>query len=341
MQRNIQKVAFTIAVVFIIFFGGRGAWNLLSPKLKEVEPEFVLSYGEVNLDGHIMTETAHYFAECVKALSKGKVLIKIYSSGQLGDDAKCYQSMKMGALDFYRGNCASLTGTEVPMISIMSLPYLFDDSEHFWRVCNSELGKQILEEIQDSMQGLRGLAFVDEGVRNFFTTNKPISKLEDMKGLNIRMQVSDLMLDTVSALGATAVPLEYVELYTALESKMVDGAENPLISYYYNKFYEVAPYYVKNEHTYSPGVILMSDITWEKLGEEYQSVIMEAAVQTQEYNRSKIKEAEQSVYEELREQGVMVTELTDLEEWRKAVEPVYQKYGVQFMDIINEIKNMR
>ena len=341
MQRYIQKVVFAIAVVFIIFFGGRRVLNILSPKLKEVEPEFVLSYGEVNLEGHIMTETAHYFAECVKVLSKGKVLIEIYSSGQLGDDAKCYQAMQMGALDIYRGNCASLTGTEVPMVSIMSLPYLFVDSDHFWKVCSSELGKRLLEDIEDSIQGLRGLAFVDEGVRNFFTTNKPITKLEDMEGLIIRMQVSDIMLDTVSALGGIAVPMEYVELYSALESQTVDGAENPLTSYYYNKFYEVAPYYIKNEHTYSPGVILMSDITWEKLGEEYQNVIMEAAVQTQEYNRSKIKEAEQSVYEELREKGVMVTELTDLEEWRKAVKPVYQKYGIQFMDIISEIDNMR
>ena len=341
MQRIVKRNIFVVTILVISFLAIYKVVERVMPKEVEVEPEIVLCYGEVNPEGHVMTETAHYFAECVKELSKGKMLIEIYPSGQLGDDVKCYEALKMGALDLYRGNSASLTGTEMPMISIMALPYLFDDSEHFWKVCNSELGNRILNNIKESCKGMRGIAFVDEGARNFFSTDNPITKLEDLSHMNFRIQVSDIMIDTVLALGAKVTPIEYVELYTALKEKSIDGAENPLISYYYNKFYEVAPYYVKDEHTYSPGVILISEITWEKLGEEYQSLLMEAASLTQEYNKREINAAEQKAYEAILKSGVTITEISDPKLWRIAVEPVYQKYGAKFNDIINEIKNMR
>lgn len=341
MRRNVLIVIFAAVILMISCLGSAASIERLAAEVTEVEPEFVLCYGEVNSEDHIMADSAHYFADQVKELSEGKVVIEIYPSGQLGDDARCYQAMKMGSLDLYRGNSASLTGEEMPMISVLSLPYMFEDNEHFWKVCSSELGDRILENIQESCQGIRGIAFLDEGARNFFTINKPIIKLEDIEGLQLRMQDSDIMIDTAAALGATAVPMEYVELYSALEEKTVDGAENPPISYYYNKFYKVAPYYVQDLHTYSPGIILISEMTWDALGTEYQDVIMEAAKLTQDYNRSEIEKAEKEAYDAMRDSGVVVTRLTDPERWRSAMEPVYEKYGSGFSELIEEIKNMQ
>lgn len=338
MKRSVQIVLFAAAVLLISCLGGVAAIYRLSARVHPVEPDFVLCYGEVNSEGHIMAETARYFAEQVKKLSGGKMLVEIYPSGQLGDDARCYQAMQMGSLDLYRGNCSSLTGDEIPMATVMALPYLFDDKDHFWEVCGSELGRQILDDIRFSCGGMRGITFFDEGARHFFTTDTPITRLEDMKGLNIRMQISDIMVDTVSALGATAVPMEYVELYSALEGKRVDGAENPPISYYYNKFYQVAPYYVQTPHTYSPGVLLISEITWRKLGTDYQNVITEAAERARRYNQDEIREAEQAVYDAMQKGGVTITELEDPEAWRAAAAPVYRKYSEPYSDIIKKIK---
>lgn len=308
---------------------------------RNTEPDLVLCYGEVNPEGHIMTDSAKFFADEVERLSEGRIVVEIYPSGQMGDDQQCYRAMQMGSLDLYRGNCASLAECGNPMVSALALPYIFRDREHFWKVCESELGQEILDDIEVSAKGMKGIAYLDEGSRNFFTRERPVTRIEDMKDLKIRMQLSGLMEDTVAALGAKAVPIAYVELYTALQSGSVDGAENPPVSYFYNKFYEVAPYYVKDSHTYAPGVILVSEITWNTLNEEEQQVIAEAARLTQEYNREEIERADRQAYQALEEAGVEILELEDPEAWSAAVEPVYQKYGAKFLGLIEEIQKMR
>ncbi|RKJ04349.1 TRAP transporter substrate-binding protein [bacterium D16-54] len=308
---------------------------------RKAEPDLVLCYGEVNPEGHIMTDSAQYFADEVERLSQGRIVVEIYPSGQMGDDKQCYRAMQMGSLDLYRGNSASLADCGNPMVSALALPYIFRDREHFWKVCESELGQEILDDIQVSAKGMKGIAYLDEGARNFFTTEQPVTRIEDMKNLKIRMQLSGLMEDTVAALGAQAVPIAYVELYTALQSGSVDGAENPPVSYYYNKFYEVAPYYVKDGHTYAPGVILISEITWNALKEEEQQVILKAARLTQDYNRAEIEKADQKAYQALERAGVEILELEDPEAWSDAVEPVYQKYGAQFLDLIGQVRSMK
>ncbi len=339
MKRNAHIIFFAAVILMLSCVGGTMSVSRISARENQTEPDFVLCYGEVNPEGHIMAETARYFADQVRILSKGKVLVEIYPSGQLGDDARCYQAMKMGALDLYRGNCSSLTGDEkTPMVSVMALPYLFYDEKHFWEVCSSSLGQEMLEDIQESCEGIRGLSFFDEGARHFFTTEKPITRLEDIRGMKIRMQISDIMIDTAKALGAEAVPMEYVALYSALAVNTVDGAENPPISYYYNKFYEVAPYYLENAHTYTPGVLLVSEITWEKLGEEYQEVLLKAADRARSYNESEIQKVEKGVYRAMREAGVVITELEDFSMWHLATRSVYDKYGADFEDMIQKIK---
>ncbi len=340
MKRNAHIIVFAAVILMISCIGGVLSAGRISARENQVEPDFVLCYGEVNPEGHIMAETARYFADQVRILSKGKVLVEIYPSGQLGDDARCYQSMQMGALDLYRGNCSSLVGVnKTPMVSVMALPYLFYDGKHFWEVCSSSLGQEMLDDIQESCGGMKGLSFFDEGARHFFTTEKPIKKLEDIKGMKIRMQISDIMIDTAKALGAEAVPMEYVALYSALAVDEVDGAENPPVSYYYNKFYEVAPYYLENAHTYAPGVLLVSEITWEKLGKDYQKVLLEAADRARSYNAREIQKAENDVYRAMREAGVVITELEDFSMWHLATRIVYDKYGEDFEDIIQKIKH--
>lgn len=337
-QALLPGAAFLLAGGILAGWGGA---EMSGKEDKAVEPDLVLCYGEVNSEAHIMTKAAEYFAEEVERLSEGKIAVEIYPSGQMGDDARCYRAMQMGALDLYRGNSASLAECGNPMVSALALPYIFRDREHFWKVCDSPLGQEILDDIQVTAKGMKGIAYLDEGARNFFTREKPVTRVEDMKGLNIRMQLSGLMEDTVAALGARAVPIAYVELYTALQSGSVDGAENPPVSYYYNKFYEVAPYYVKDGHTYAPGVILISEITWNTLTEEERQVILEAARRTQAYNREEIDRADNKAYEALERAGVQILEPEDKDAWGKAMEPVYQKYGAPFLDLIEEIRQMR
>ena len=302
--------------------------------------EITFSYGDVNPFGHVIVNAAEYFRDQLYEKTNGRIWMEIYPSGQLGDDAECYQGMQMGAVDMYRGNASSLTDFGKNQISALALPYIFRDRNHFWDVCTSELGDSILANLQECGTGMVALCFLDEGARNFFTTTKPVTKLADLAGQKIRVQQSALMMDTVAALGASPTPVDYAELYTALQSGIVDGAENPPASYYSNKFYEVAPYYVLDGHTYSPSVILISEMMWNSLSAEDQAIMREVADMTEVYNRAEIEAADQAAYDSLKANGVQILELEDQEKWVEAMGPVYEKHGKDFLDLIAQIQGM-
>ena len=302
--------------------------------------EITFSYGDVNPFGHVIVNAAEYFRDQLYEKTNGRIWMEIYPSGQLGDDAECYQGMQMGAVDMYRGNASSLTDFGKNQISALALPYIFRDRNHFWDVCTSELGDSILANLQECGTGMVALCFLDEGARNFFTTTKPVTKLADLAGQKIRVQQSALMMDTVAALGASPTPVDYAELYTALQSGIVDGAENPPASYYSNKFFEVAPYYVLDGHTYSPSVILISEMIWNELSAEDQAIMREVADMTEVYNRAEIEAADQAAYDSLKANGVQILELEDQAAWVEAMGPVYEKHGKDFLDLIAQIQGM-
>lgn len=307
---------------------------------KTAEEKTILRYADVNPEGNVTVKTAHYFANQVRELSGGRIEIDVYSSGRLGDELQCYEQVQMGALDFYRANSGTLSKAGTMKVSVLALPYLFRSRDHLWNVCRSELGQEILDDIRQSNAQMVGICYVDEGNRNLFMTEKPVTRLSDLKGKTIRIMVSDVLADTIRALGGIPVQSTYAELYTTLETGEVDGAENPVISYYSNKFYRTAPYYTKTGHMYSPSVLIMSEITWEHLSEEDQEVIRQAAKMTEEYNRVESEKAEREAYRRLMAANVAVTDVIDIENWKAATESVYVKYGSGYEDIIDQIRNM-
>jgi tripartite ATP-independent transporter DctP family solute receptor len=311
----------------------------VTPEAKKAE--IILRYGDVNPLGHVLLNSADYFAQQVQDLSDGRIKIEIYPSGQLGDDNEVYQAMQMGAVDLYRGNASSMSDFGKMKITALALPYIFRDRSHFWNVCSGDVGKDILADVQKSGSRMVGLFFMDEGARNFFTTEKPVTKIEDLKNLKIRVQNSELMLDTVSALGANPTPIDYAELYTALQTGVVDGAENPPASYFSNKFYEVAPYYVVDGHTFSPSIVLMSEISWKKLSTADQQILVKAGQLTEEFNRKAIEAADEKAYADLKAAGVSVTTLEDPEKWSSAMDKVYAKHGKDYIDTINKVKAVK
>ncbi len=229
--------------------------SLVFDKNPGSQPEIILRYAEVNPSDHIITLTGKYFADQVKEMSDGRIEIIVYDAGKLGNDAQYYDQLQMGALDMYRGNAIALESISDMEVGIMAMPYLFRDNEHFWKVCEGELGDEILDNIQSSGSNMVGLCFLDEGARNIMTVNKPVKDIEDLKGLKIRSMEDELLCDVLRQTGAEPVTMDYADVYSALQSGEVDGAENPVCSYYSNQFYKVAPYYTLDAHTHSPSVI--------------------------------------------------------------------------------------
>lgn len=309
------------------------------------EPELVLKYGEVNPEGNIDTKVAEKFAQYVYELSDGRIKVDIYPGAVLGDEKTSLNSLRTGngLLDLYRANTNALTGYGFKKLNLFGLPYIFKDREGMWKVLDTEdLGRAFLDEGQEIGANMVGLFYTDEGARNIFTT-QPITGLEDIKNKRIRVPESVLMMDTISALGAQPIPLRYEDLYYALASGDVEGAENPIPAYLSNRFYEVAPYYLLSNHVFSPGIVMISERLWDSLSKEDQEILREAGRMASEWNKKEIVAEEGELEKEMVDRGVTVIPLTPEEEAeaRKDEEIVRVSFTPGLEKYLREIINIQ
>lgn len=288
--------------------------------------EVTLSYAELNPDAHPMGIVAHYFADKVKELSNGKMTINVYTSGMLGSEKECLQAMQIGggSCDMFRGNTNSLIDYGCEKLNLFGMPYTFRNREHLWNVLESDIGEGFLSEPQEKGTRLRGMFYTEEGARHFFTTN-PVTDITSFKGLKLRVPKTELMSETVKAIGIEPTPVDWAELYSSLQTGVVDGAEQPYAGYYNNKFYEVAPYYILDGHTYSPGIVLMSDAVWNRLSPEQQKVLVEAGKATQAFCKKNAAKIDEETLENIKKVATVI-EVKDAKPWQDATAPVIEKY---------------
>lgn len=222
---------------------------------------------------------------------------------------------------------------------MFGLPFIFTGREGMWKVLEDEqLGRAFLTEGAEVGAGMVGLFYMDEGARNLFTT-KEITGLSDIKSRKIRVPETQLMMDTMKALGAEPTPISYSELYSSLQSGVVDGAENGYPGYDSNKFYEVAPYYLLSGHTFSPGVVLMAEAKWNALSPEDQKILLEAGQKASDWNKGEIEAEEVALRASLEEKGVTIIEMTpeDTAAAQTACEPVWADYTKGIEDLLQRM----
>ncbi len=306
----------------------------------------VLRWNEVNGETYGATVAAHAFADKLAEISGGALTIELYTNGTLGSEAESMQGIQMGTLDIFRGNASSLPNYGAEIIGSTGLPYVFKDMAQFEDVAESELGDKLLQSVADADCGYIALGWLVEGPRSLFITPSVYEKLgkpesfsfDMMNGLKIRVPETDLMVNTMKALNASATPIAYAELYTSLQSGVVDGAENGVTSYMDNSFNEVAPYYITDAHTFGCGVILVSEDTWNSLSEEEQGWMKEAALEARtvcyEYNQKQ----EQACFDSFEEKGIKLLEVTDIEKWQEACAPLYGQQSEEVQAIIAQIQ---
>lgn len=303
--------------------------------------KIVLKAGEVNPAEHSMAICLEKFAELVDEKSNGRIEIDVYPGGQLGDERTEMQALQMGGLDIFRANTLTVGDFGAKKMNLFALPYLFTGRDHLWNVLKSDVGRDLLNDVQESGTGMVALSYTDEGSRNFFVSKKPVTKPEDLKGMKLRVAETSILMDTVSCFGASPTPISYSELYTSLQTGVVDGADQPLVGYRSNSFDEVAPYMVMDGHTYSPGLIVISEITWNKLSPEDQDILRQAAIETEDFNRELAEESDKAALENLKSGGATITEPEDISAWQTCVQPVYDKYGAEYTDIVDAIRKMQ
>ena len=242
-------------------------------------PELVLTYAENQSEDYPTTQGARYFARRVEEESDGRIRIQIYSGGALGDEDSVVSQIRFGGIDMARVSLATITGYDA-IAMVLMMPYLYRDSKHMWEVLDGSIGEEIMDSFNGS--GLCALSWYDAGVRSFYSTRE-IRSLSDFSGKTIRIQNSDVMKDMVSALGATPVPISYGNVYAALQQGTVDIAENNWPSYASMKHYQVAPYFLEDEHNRIPEMQIISQSTMNKLSASDQELIRRCARESAGY----------------------------------------------------------
>lgn len=295
-----------------------------SESVKTSTTAVTLKFVEQLPEGHIMANTLTHFAKKVEEISDGSIKVELYYGGVLGDDTAMMEAVKLGTIDVIRVEFTTLVNMGAKKVIATTLPYVFRDRDHYWKVANSEIGKELLDSIQEDKTGLVGLCMVEEGARHFFAKT-PLKTIADMKGKKIRVQDTKMYVAIVKALGASATPMSFSELYTALNSGTVDGAEQPLSGYVSNMLYEVAPYMILDGHVYPAQAYVVSEKTWNKLNDSQKAVLREAAASTSQYNRENIQKTEDNIQASLSSLGVTVVVPTDTVAWVDAMKPVYEK----------------
>lgn len=310
-------------------------------KTGSAAPELVFKYAELNSDDNINTKVGYKFAAYVDDMSNGRIKIEVYSASTLGDEKTCLNALQMGGgtVDMYRGNTNSLSDYGFKKLNIFGLPFIFSSREGMWKVLEEkELGQAFLTEGSEVGAGMVGLFYTDEGARNMFTS-KEISGLDDIKNKKIRVPETALMMDTMSALGAQPTPISYSELYSSLQTGVVDGAENGLPGYASNKFYEVAPYYLMSGHTFSPGIVMMAEAKWNALSEEDKEILLAAGQKASDWNKGEIEAEETALRKELKDKGVTIIEMTDEDKAKAqaACESVWASYTAGMEDLLQKM----
>jgi tripartite ATP-independent transporter DctP family solute receptor len=282
----------------------------------------VLRSSDTHPDGYPTVEAVKYFGDLVKERTNGRYEVEVYFGAQLGQEADTIEQVRSGVIDLNRVSMAPWNSL-VPLTNIPSLPYLFTSPDHARKVMASEIGDEVAKGFEE--HGVVVLAFYDGGARSFYNSKKPVNSLADLAGQKYRVIQSDVFVDMVAALGATATPMPYGEVYSGIETGVIDGAENNFPSYESAKHFEVAKYYSLDEHTIVPEVFVMSKMAWDKLSDEDKAIFKQAGKESME-KQWELWDARVASSRKIVEDAGSEITTPDKQPFIDAMKPVYDKY---------------
>lgn len=327
-MKHMNKGLFApLLLLQIIFFSG---CNMIQHEHTVLK----LAHGlESNHPVHIgMVEMANR----LEVISQGKMELEIYPSGQLGTEQQCVELLQLGSLAITKVSAAVLESF-TDNFQVLGLPYIFRSKQHSFNVLDGPIGKELL--LSTEQYKLRGLCFYDAGSRSFYSIKRPIEKPDDLKGLKMRVMKSQTAMELVKAMGGSPTPISWGELYTALQSGVVDGAENNPPSFYTSHHYEVCKYYSINEHTMVPDVLVISTVVWNKLTEQEKVWLQQAADESVPVQHQVWAESEAESLRIIQENGVAIN-YPDKAPFAARVESMIEAYRSKpaLYDLIQRIK---
>lgn len=293
---------------------------------------------DVHPNDYPTVQAVNQMGKVLSEQSKGRFGVKVFANSAMGSEKDTVEQVKIGALDMVRINSSVLHAIS-PAMMVPSLPFLFRSTQHMRETLDGPIGDQILASLEK--EGFIGLAFYDSGSRSFYTTKKPIRNVADMKGLKVRVQQSEMWVAIMQAVGANATPMPYAEVYTALKTGLVDGAENNWPSYESSRHYEAAKYYSLTEHSMAPEVLLFSKKVWDGLSKEDQAMIRKAAKESVPHMRKLWDEREAKARKTVTAGGAQIISDIDKAGFTAAMKPVYERFVTDpaLKDMVTRIQN--
>jgi tripartite ATP-independent transporter DctP family solute receptor len=276
----------------------------------------------------------------MSAATNGRISVAMYPSMQLGGEKEAIEQAQVGAIALARVSVGTL-GPVVDDLNVFNLPYVFRNTAHMQKVIDGKIGQDLLDKVTNSGKGLVGLCWMDAGARNFYDTKKPIKTMADLKGQKIRVMGNPMFVDMANSMGANGVPLGYDQVFTSLQTGVIDGAENNPPSFVFDNHYQVAKFYTVDEHLIVPEMLVMSKKVWDSMSKDDQALVMKTAKEAQLDERKLWDVYEKQAMDKAKAAGIQIIQVSDADKkvFQAAVKPVWDKYGPKYADMVKRIQD--
>lgn len=326
----------------LIAAGTIAAATALTAGTALAQQKLVLKASDVHPEGYPTVVAVENIGKKLEKMSNGRVSVQMYGSSQLGGEKEAIEQAQVGAIAFARVSVGAL-GPVVDDLNVFNLPYVFRDTAHMQKVIDGDIGKDLLDKVTNSGKGLIGLCWMDAGARSFYNTKKPIKSMADLKGMKFRVMGNPMFVDMANSMGGNGVAMGYDQVFNALQTGVVDGAENNPPSFVFDNHYQLAKYYTIDEHLIVPEMLVMSKKVFDQMSKEEQAALLKYAREAQFEERKLWEEYEKKAMDKAKAAGIEIDHLPAAEKakMQAAVKPVWDKYGPKYAEMVKRIQAVK
>jgi tripartite ATP-independent transporter DctP family solute receptor len=302
------------------------------------QQKLVLKASDVHPAGYPTVVAVENLGKKLEKATNGRLSVQMFAAMQLGGEKEAIEQAQVGAIQIARVSVGAL-GPVIDDLNVFNLPFLFRNTAHMQKVIDGPIGQELLDKVTNNRNAaLVGLAWMDAGARSLYDTKKPIRNIADLKGLKVRVMGNPMFVDMMNALGGNGVAMGYDQVFSALQTGVVDGAENNPPSFVFDNHYQVAKYYTLTEHLIVPEIVVFSRRTWDTLSKDDQDLIRKFSREAQSEERVLWAAYEKEAMGKATAAGIQVFDVADKKPFQDAVKPVWDKYGPRFADVIKRIQ---
>ncbi|MGB6348547.1 MAG: TRAP transporter substrate-binding protein [Pseudolabrys sp.] len=306
------------------------------------QQKMVFKASDVHPAGYPTVVAVENMGKKLEKATNGRLSVAMYPSMQLGGEKEAIEQAQVGAIAIARVSVGAL-GPVVDDLNVFNLPYVFRNTTHMQHVIDGPIGQELLDKVTNSGKGLVGLCWMDAGARNFYNTKKPIKTMADLKGMKVRVMGNPMFVEMANSMGGNGVAMGYDQVFSALQTGVVDGAENNPPSFVFDNHYQVAKFYTIDEHLIVPEMVVFSKKSWDAMSKEDQELLVKFAKEAQLEERKLWEVYEQQAMDKAKAAGIQIVQVSDADKkaFQDAVKPVWDKYGPKYAATVKRIQDVK